>query len=53
MFPFSQGINEFQAMTVAGSVPARALKAATAIRCGAPATRVDVVMARGHIHHHR
>ena len=82
MFPFSQGINEFQAMTAAGISPVRALKAATSVaaellgrddlgvlepgRCadlvampGDPTTditattRVDFVMARGHIHHHR
>jgi imidazolonepropionase-like amidohydrolase len=82
MFPFSHGINEFQAMTAAGISPVRALKAATSVaaellgrddlgvlepgRCadlvampGDPttditaATRVDLVMARGHIHHRR
>ena len=31
MFPFSQGINEFQAMTAAGISPVRALKAATSV----------------------
>ena len=82
MFPFSHGINEFQAMTAAGISPVRALKAATSVaaellgrddlgvlepgRCadlvampGDPTTditataRVDLVMARGHIHHRR
>jgi imidazolonepropionase-like amidohydrolase len=61
MFPFSHGINEFQAMTAAGISPVRALKAAASVAAElldrddlgvfAPGRCADLVAMPGGPHH--